>query len=92
MTQSDTGRIAMHVSIAKVQKNLAEALNRVACRGERVILERRGEPVAAIISMDDLKLLEQIEDQTDVKAARKARKEKAKPVRMANVKARLGMK
>jgi len=82
----------MNVSIAKVRNNLADALNRAAYGGERVVLERRGKPVAALVSMDDLELLEQLENEADLKAARKARKEKGKPVPLASIKARLGMK
>jgi hypothetical protein len=42
--------------------------------------------------MDDLELLERLENEVDLKAVRKARKEKGKPVPLAKVKARLGMK
>ena len=41
-------------------------------QGERIILERRGKEVAAIVSMDDLALLQMLEDRDDVRAARKA--------------------
>ena len=82
----------MNVSIAKVRNNLADALNRAAYGGERVILERRGKPVAALVSMDDLALLERLENETDLKAVRKARKEQGKPVPLAKIKSRLGMK
>ncbi len=82
----------MNVSIAKVRNNLADALNRAAYGGERVILERRGKPVAALVSMDDLELLEQLENEADLKAVRKARKQGGKPIPLAKVKSRLGMK
>jgi antitoxin Phd len=82
----------MNVSIAKVRNNLADALNRAAYGGERVILERRGKPVAALVSMDDLELLEQLENEADLKAVRKARKEGGKPIPLAKVKARLRTK
>lgn len=82
----------MNVSIAKVRNNLADALNRAAYGGERVILERRGKPVAALVSMDDLELLEQLENEADLKAVRKARKQGGKPIPLAKVKSRLGLK
>jgi len=81
----------MKVSITEIRDGLADALNRVAYGGERVIVERRGEGMAALISMADLAALEELENQTDIKAARKARKEKG-GVPLAKVKARLGMK
>lgn len=82
----------MNVSIAKVRNNLADALNRAAYGGERVILERRGKPVAALVSMDDLGLLEQLENEADLKAVRKARQQGGKPIPLAKIKTRLGMK
>jgi prevent-host-death family protein len=82
----------MNVSIAEIRNNLADALNRAAYAGERVILERRGKPVAALVSMEDLELLESLENVADVKAIRKARKEKGKPVTLAKVKTKLGIK
>ena len=66
----------MNMNIVTMRNNIADALNRVAYAGERIILERRGKGVAAIVSMDDLALLERIEDAKDIKAARKALKEK----------------
>jgi prevent-host-death family protein len=66
----------MDISISQVRDNLADALNRVAYGGERVVLKRRGKGVAALVSMEDLALIEAMEIQADVKAARKARKEK----------------
>ncbi len=82
----------MHVSVAEVRNNLAEALNRAAYGGERVILERRGKPLAALVSIDDLNLLEQMENEADLQAVRKARRERGKPIPLAKIKARLGMK
>ena len=81
----------MHMSIAEIRNNLADVLNRAAYAGERVILQRRGKPVAAIVSMDDIKLLERLEDEADLRAARKARKEGGKPIPFAQVVAELGL-
>ena len=66
----------MRVRITEIRDNLADALNRVAYGGERIVLERRGKGVAALVSTDDLAVLEQLEDKADIKAARKALKEK----------------
>lgn len=62
--------------IVDLRNNLADALNRAAYTGERIVLERRGKGVAALVSMEDLALLERIEDEQDAKAARKALKGK----------------
>ena len=81
----------MNIGVAEIRNNLADALNRVAYGGERVILQRRGKGVAALVSMEDLALLEMVEDREDLRAALKARKEKG-TVALDDIKARLGMK
>ena len=63
------------VSTSKVREGLSDTINRVAYGGERVLLERRGKPVAAIVSVEDLELLVRLEDKLDVEAAKKALKE-----------------
>jgi prevent-host-death family protein len=57
---------------SEVRKDLSTALNRVAFGGERLVLQRRGKDVAAVVSVEDLALLEDLEDRRDVEAARKA--------------------
>jgi prevent-host-death family protein len=79
------------MKVADIRNNLADAINRVAYAGERIPLERRGKTVAALVSVEDLELLERLEDEADIKAARKARKEKG-GVSLEEVKRRLGMK
>ena len=63
------------LSIAEARNGLAEAINRVSYGGERVIFARRGKPVAALVSPADLALLQRIEDDEDIRAARKALRE-----------------
>lgn len=79
------------MKIADIRNNLADAINRVAYAGERIVLERRGKGVAALVSVEDLALLEELEDQADIKAARKALKEKGR-VPLEKILNRLGMK
>lgn len=81
----------MNISITEVRDKLADALNRVAYGGERVILQRRGKGVAALVSLTDLELLEELENRADIKAALKARKEKG-GIPIENIKVRLGMR
>jgi prevent-host-death family protein len=76
----------MKISVANMRNDLAEALNRAAYGGERVVLERRGKPVAALVSMEDLELLEQLEDEADLRAVRA---QEGKPVPLERVKTRL---
>jgi prevent-host-death family protein len=63
------------LSIAEARNNLADAINRVSYGGERVVFARRGKPVAALISANDLALLQRIEDAEDIREAAKVLKE-----------------
>ena len=81
----------MEISISEIRDNLADALNLVAYGGERVILQRRGKGVAALVSMDELALLEELENKADIAAAKKALKEKG-GVPLEEIKKRLGLK
>jgi prevent-host-death family protein len=66
----------MHrVPASKARERLADILNRVAFKGERVVLHRHGKNVAAMISVDDLELLEELEERLDLEAVRRARAE-----------------
>jgi prevent-host-death family protein len=55
---------ANHVSIGQVKWNISELVNRVAFGGERIILTSRGKPKAALISIQDYELLEQLTTET----------------------------
>jgi hypothetical protein len=72
-----------------------DTFNRVAYRGERVRIDRRGAPSVAIIAIGDLELLEFLEDQIDIEAAGKAladmKAKGEKPVPWGDAKARLGL-
>ena len=62
----------MHIPVSDFKNEIAETLNRVIYAGERVLLQRHWKDVAALISMEDLKILEEIlrlEDEQDAKEA-----------------------
>ena len=63
------------ISAADARKKFANIINRVAYGKELFVLTRRGAPLAAIVSMDDLMLLQEIEEQMDIDDAWKARNE-----------------
>ena len=63
------------LSIAEARNNLADTINRVSYGGERVVFARRGKPVAALVSAEDLALLQRIEDTEDIRAARRVLKQ-----------------
>ncbi len=66
-------------------------VNKVAYGGERICLKRRNKPVAALVSVEDLELIEYLEDQTDIAAARKAIAKKGKTLTLEQFKKRLGI-
>ncbi len=59
----------------EARKDFADAINRVAYAGERIIVHRRGKDVAALVSVEDLAVLENLEDMIDLTDAREALKE-----------------
>jgi prevent-host-death family protein len=65
-------------NVSQVQKNLGDLLDRVSTGGERIILRRRGQDVAVLVPVADLKLLKKIEDRLDNAAADKALKDPAR--------------
>ncbi|MGA2060399.1 MAG: type II toxin-antitoxin system Phd/YefM family antitoxin [Thermoguttaceae bacterium] len=81
----------LEIGVAEIRSNLAEVINRVAYGGERIILQRRGKQVLAMMPMEDLELITSMEDKADVKAALKARKEKG-GITLKELKARFKMK
>ena len=67
--------VTTKISTADARKNLSNIVNRVSFGKEPIILTRRGEEIAALVGMDELKLLQEIEDRIDIADAIKAIKE-----------------
>ncbi len=68
------------VTTADARKKLANIINQVAFGNDSFVLTRRGEPIAAIVSMKELKLLQDLEDQIDIEDAWKAKNEPGEPI------------
>lgn len=64
------------ITASEARDEFAEIINRVAYGGERIVIRRREKELAAVIPMEDLRLLERLieqeEDRLDAEAARKA--------------------
>jgi prevent-host-death family protein len=69
-----TGDDAMttKISTADARKNFSNIVNRVSFGKESIILTRRGEEIAALVAMDELRLLQELEDRIDIADAMKA--------------------
>jgi len=66
--------MARQVSARNVRAELAEAINRAAIGGERTVIRRNGKEVAAVVSVEDLRTLEALEDRLDLEDARQIMK------------------
>lgn len=76
---------------AEARERFAEALNRVAFGGERIVMERRGKRLAALVPIEDLDLIRAVEDKIDLAAAKKALREKGRNISHAALKKELGL-
>ncbi|MBD3241738.1 MAG: type II toxin-antitoxin system prevent-host-death family antitoxin [Chitinivibrionales bacterium] len=81
-----------HLAVKEARRDFADLLNRVAYGGERVLIDRHGKPVAALVSVEDLALLEELENSDDAKVARKRlAAERAKAVPYEQARRELGL-
>ena len=60
------------LTVSKAREVFAETVNRVAYTKERVMVERRGKAVAAMVPVEDVELLQFLEDHMDLDDARTA--------------------
>ena len=81
------------LTASKAREGFSDTINRVAYGRERVILHRRGKEVAAVVPMEDLRLLEAMEDRIDLDEARQslAHAKKHGTIPWEKVKADLGL-
>ncbi len=63
------------VSTIEAAEKFTDLVNRVAHNKERVILTRRGKEIAAIVPLDDLRLLMESQNKRDLQEAIDALKE-----------------
>ncbi len=71
--------MATSVTSEEVRLSLGELINRVHYRNERVKITRRGKPVVALVSIEDLEFLEKVldalEDEIDLPLIKERLKE-----------------
>jgi len=77
------------IPISEAREHLADLGNRVSLRGERLVVQRRGRRLFALVPVEDVELLERLEDRLDLDAIRAAKDKPAKP--WAQVKKALGL-
>lgn len=79
--------------ISEARDSFSTTVNRVAFGGERVVLTRHGRRVAAVVPIEDLELIEQLEDARDLDDVREALADPGNGSRVAwrDLKAQLGL-
>jgi prevent-host-death family protein len=78
------------ITAVDARQQFADIINRSTYAKERIVITRRGKDLVAVVPIEDLKLLEEIEDHVDLEAARKALKESGS-IPWEKVKAELGL-
>ena len=58
------------ISTVKARGNFSDLVNRSAYGKERIVLTRRGKGIVAVVPIDDLELLEELEDHLDLEEAK----------------------
>lgn len=83
------------LNVMEARKAFAKTINRVAFGKERIVLERHGEEVAALVSVEDLhlfeRLLEEYEDRVDAEEAEKALAESNERIPYDDARRELGL-
>jgi prevent-host-death family protein len=77
------------IASSAARSEFSDLVNRAAYAGERVIVHRRKKPVAAVVPLEDLELLEKLEDRIDLEEARRRLNEPTVP--WSKVKKALGL-
>lgn len=63
------------INTTEAKEQFTDIVNRVAHNKDRIILTRRGKDIAALIPIEDLKLLQQNQDKQDLHEAMDSLKE-----------------
>ena len=60
------------ISTVEAREQFADIVNRAAYGKERIVLTRRGKQLVAVVPVEDVELLENLEDRIDLDEARAA--------------------
>lgn len=63
------------IALAELRAQLGETVDRATYAGQRTVITRNGKRAAAIVTVDDLELLEKMEQEIDSELLRRARAE-----------------
>jgi prevent-host-death family protein len=77
---------------SQVRERFAEFLNEVSYGNQRLVLQRHGKDIVAMISAEDLARFEELEDRADLRDMKRVRAEGDNPIPWGEAKAELGLK
>lgn len=63
------------VSSSEARRNLSDLIASAAYASERSVVTRKGKPMAAIVSIEDLEAMEALEDHMDIQRAKESLEE-----------------
>lgn len=78
------------ITAVRARAKFSDVVTKAAFEKERIVLTRNGKELVAVVPIEDVLLLEEMENRADVRAARKALHEKGS-VSLESVKADLGL-
>jgi len=78
------------ITITEVRPQLRKLADRVCHHGERICVERNGEPVFVMVSFEDFEAIEAFEEKIDIHEATKALR-KGKFIPLEKLEAELGL-
>jgi len=80
-----------HAGLTELRTKGRDLIGKVQYGGDRIVLQHRGKPVAALISVEDLQLLEELEDEYWIRRADEAEAEPGPNIPWEQVKAELDL-
>ena len=82
-------------STAEAREKFGSIIKKAAVDKERIVLTKRGKDFAALVPIEDMRLLEELEDRLDLEEARaalaEAKADTTPPVAWEKLKAELGL-
>lgn len=79
------------MTVKEAEGTFARTIRHVRDERERVTLTEDGEPVAAIVTAEDLAFLEELEERIDLQEARKALAEGGESIPFEKIRRELGL-
>lgn len=79
------------LSVTSARAQFSDLIDKVAFKGERIILRRNGKTVGALVSADDARLLEALGDRIDIQEAQRRLRDGNAAIPYEQVRAELGL-